>query len=147
MTFNLRELSTAQGGAGVSLKNKRALTELGVALSIGQSPGPGTGCSVFLATNKDTAYDGALVTFYVKQFGRQAEWAQITISPADVAAQDVLVYTTTGFAADYWDVSVQLTGATTPATPLENPPLPRSDARTSLNRRARSSTPASIRSS
>lgn len=113
-----REVSLKQGGRGVALKNSLALQQLGVPISIGQSPGPGTGATVYLATNNDTAYDNAVITWTVQMFGRQAVYATTVITPLINASQPVLGFTMSGIASDFWLVSITLTGGTTPAATL-----------------------------
>lgn len=114
----LPSLSRMEGGRGVALRQQTSITQLGIELPLGQSPGPGTSCYVFLATNGDHAYDNATLNFYVKQFGRLALYSVQTISPADNANQAALVYEASGYAADYWEVTIVLNGGTTPAGSL-----------------------------
>lgn len=113
----LRSLSEVAGGRGVALKNQGPIA-LGPVVQLGRSPGPGTGCSLELATNLDGSYAGAIVNWYVVQFGHRALFAQTTLGAGDVATLPTLVQTQSGFAADYWELEMQLTGATTPAENL-----------------------------
>lgn len=115
-----RDLSIAQSGRGVGLPQQTSLTQLATPLSIGQSPGPGTMATLYLLTNNDHAYDGATISWFVKQFGRLALFATSTISPVDNANSASLVYVQSGFAADFWEVTITLTGATTPAARLQS---------------------------
>jgi hypothetical protein len=110
MSAELLSLSKIQGGRGVGLRNQTNLTQSGTPISLGKSPGAGTGCTVTLATNGDAAYDDAVISFFVEQFGRLALFSTITIDPALNAANLTLVYSAAGFAADYWNVSIQLAG-------------------------------------
>ena len=80
MSRMLRSLSAISAGRGVGLKNTGPVAA-GRAVQLGRSPGPGTGCSVMLFTNFDTAYESAVLSFYVQQFGRRSLFAQITIAP------------------------------------------------------------------
>ncbi len=113
-------LSVRQGGRGVALRNTGKLTQIGNPISIGTSPGQGTYASIFLATNNDHAYDNAVITWYVKQFGRLAQFATTIIDPADNANQPYLVYTVGGFASEFWEATITLTSATLPAVQLFN---------------------------
>src|SRR5271154_6092719 len=113
----LRALSEISGGRGVGLRNSGPIA-LGPIVQLGRSPDAGTGCSLELATNLDGAYAGALINWYVSQFGHRALYAQTTIAAGDVATLPTLVYTQSGFAADFWELELQLTGATTPAENL-----------------------------
>jgi hypothetical protein len=118
MSDQLVSLSLAQGGRGVSLKNQAPVTQLNAPSSLGTSPGPGTGCSIILNTGSDTAYDNAVISWFVKQNGRLALFTTTVIDPADNAAQGALSYSVGPFAADYWEATITLTGATLPAAPL-----------------------------
>lgn len=122
MTVDKRvDVSLSQGGQGVSLLNRLPLTQQGVPIPLGESPGPGTNCSITLNTNNDHAYDNALLTFWVDVQGHQSEYTSITITPADNANQTSLVYSVSGFAADYWKVFITLEGGAhgpLPAVPL-----------------------------
>lgn len=118
MGQELERLSKATGGRGVGLKNKTNLTQIGAPLQLGKSPGAGTMCSVTLQTSQDPAYNSAELFFYVEQAGRRALFATSTIAPSDNATLQSLEYTVSGFAADYWEIEIQLAGPGLPAVPL-----------------------------
>src|ERR1017187_5734247 len=101
-------LSQAQGGNGDALRQNSTLSQVGVEIPLGQTAGPGTGCTLFLSTNKDAAYNGAIVNFYVLTFGHEALFESVTLSPADIAAQTSLAITASGCAADFWEVKIVL---------------------------------------
>jgi hypothetical protein len=116
----LRQLSLTTGGRGVGLRFRQALTQVGVPIQLGKSPGAGTGASVQLLTNFDPAYDNATILWYVEQIGRRSLFSTTTISPADNAAQSSIYQTQSGFAADFWELEIQLAGAGVPADPLQS---------------------------
>jgi hypothetical protein len=114
----LRSLSLTQSGRGVGLRNRTVLTQLGTPISLGKSPGAGTSCTLELGTNFDTAYDNAVISWFVTQLGHIALMGTTTIDPAYNAANTALVYTQAGFACDFWSITIQLAGGTLPAAPL-----------------------------
>lgn len=114
-----KDFSIAQGGRGVYARNRPTISQAGVQVLVGESPGPGTGASAFLATNQDAAYDGATLYWYVKQDGRRALFSTTTISAAENASQPALEYTQSGFAADSWEVWISVVGAL-PAAALQS---------------------------
>jgi hypothetical protein len=118
MGDKLVDLSISQGGRGVALQQKTVLTQAGFETTLGQSPDRGTVCSLYLKTNGDGAYVNATINFYVAQFGRLALWSSQTLTAAYLATQPALSFVASGFAADYWQVTITLTSGTTPAAPL-----------------------------
>ena len=87
---------------------------------LGQSPGPGTGCTVFLQTLKDHAYDGAQVDFVAMFFGRTVIFETQFIDPLVNAALGAIELTSYGCAADYWQVQLTLLNGSTPAVQLQS---------------------------
>lgn len=117
---NQRSLSHAQGGLGVGLRDKKILGQLFVPISIGQTPGPGTGCTVFLATNSDVAYDGAVVDFYVNIFGRRALFQSVTIDQTLNEDELAIALTVYGAAADFWEIYITLMEGDFPQIALQS---------------------------
>ena len=100
----LLELSHAQMGRGVALRQTTTLTQLATTIPIGTSPAEGTGCTLYLNTQNDPAYDNATVTFIVQIEGKQVVYNTQTIAPSDNAAYQALEYTTSGCASDVWHI-------------------------------------------
>lgn len=116
----LLELSHAQMGRGVALRQTTTLTQLATTIPIGTSPAEGTGCTLYLNTQNDPAYDNATVTFIVQIEGKQVVYNTQTIAPSDNAAYQALEYTTSGCASDVWQVQFTLNNGTLPANPLQS---------------------------
>jgi hypothetical protein len=111
-------LSHSQGGSGVALRGKPLLTQLGVPTKILRSPVEGTGATVYLLTNFDTAYDGAQLDFIIEQFGVETIYDSVIISAGEVSGSAALSFTAYGAASDSWYAQLTLNGVTTPAAPL-----------------------------
>jgi hypothetical protein len=115
-----QKASMASGGRGVGLRQNTTLSEVSAPILLGQSPGSGTACTLFLATLFDTAYDNATVDFIAMSFGRSAIFETLTITPAIVAAQPAIELTVSGCAADYWEVQITLNNGVAPALPTQS---------------------------
>jgi hypothetical protein len=118
------QISHLQGGRGVALRQTNPLlVDFNVApapVKLGQSPGPGTACTVFLNTLEDAAYKGAQVDFIVMMFGRECIFDSQIITAELLAEQGTLQLTTTGCAADFWEVQITLNNGSQPAVPLQS---------------------------
>jgi hypothetical protein len=108
--------SIAQGGKGRSLRSDRQIQRLLVPVNIGESPGPGTMCSVFMHTQRDPAYSGAQVDFIVVQNGRETIFKTLFIDPAVLAVVSDIQMTASGCAASWWKVQITLNNAVLPTT-------------------------------
>jgi hypothetical protein len=115
-----QKASMASGGRGVGLRQNTTLSEVSAPILLGQSPGSGTACTLFLATLFDTAYNNATVDFIAMSFGRSAIFETLTITPAIVAAQPAIELTVSGCAADYWEVQITLNNGAAPALPTQS---------------------------
>ncbi len=120
MSDELLKTSISQGGRGVALRQKSNVSVLAVPQVLGQSPGPGTGCTVFLNTLSDHAYDGAQVDFIAMFFGRTVIFETQFIDPLVNASQPSIELTAYGCAADYWQVQLTLLSGSTPAVQLQS---------------------------
>ena len=114
----LEQVSLKQGGGGVALKGNTNLTQVGVPISLGKTAGPGTGCVIFLGTNRDAAYNDCVLSFYVMIQGREVLFGTFTVDAAHVAANTNIEHRLTGCAAESWEVRITLF-ATVPAAPLQ----------------------------
>lgn len=120
MSDELLKTSISQGGRGVALRQKSNVSVLAVPQVLGTSPGPGTGCTVFLNTLSDHAYDGAQVDFIAMFFGRTVIFETQFIDPLVNASQPSIELTAYGCAADYWQVQLTLLNGSTPAVQLQS---------------------------
>jgi hypothetical protein len=116
----LVKMSFLQGGRGNGLKQQSLVSQHSVPIRVGQSPGPGTACTVFLGCNGDTAYLNAQVDFIVMQFGHEAIFKSLTIDESVLSNNDAVQLTATGCAADYWEIQITLLNGTLPAAPLQS---------------------------
>jgi hypothetical protein len=114
----LQRLSALQApaGAGKSLLQNNTITQLGVPIVLGRSPGPGTNCSFFLNTLKDNlAWMNAQVDFIAVQNGREVVFDTQFITNEVLATNRNAISLSTGScAADYWEVQITLTNGHLP---------------------------------
>jgi len=118
MPSALEEVSRATGGGGVAVVGNTNLTQTKTPISLGKTSGPGTNVFLYLNTEKDPAYNGATIQFYVNMQGFKVLWDELTFSAADIAAQTNTVALTGGAAAEAWEVYIILAGSAVPKAPL-----------------------------